>query len=791
MRKANFSTPGRGFFGRFNGCLFLLALSALLACPALRAQSAATPAAPIVEAILIRFEGFQNVSTENVRSHIQQSVDAPYDPTLVDSSIRALYQSGYFEFIESRERQLANGNVELQFLIVPKYRIGRLEFEGQQYLDREDLIEESGLKVGDPLDEVQIKQGSIKIFEYLQKKGFPNASVDFAITRSEKEGVAVVTFKVHEGQRMKIDNILFTGNEHISASDLRDQMQTSEYIFLWSWLSGSGRLRADIFETDLEKLRDYFRNHGYLDVKIPESQVQLEYPDPGWLNIVINVEEGRPYFIGDIAISGNELFSEEELKTRALSLRPGDVFSPKAIDDNVQNLRDYYGRLGYLDTNVRLERAPNIATGVIDISFTITEGEKFYVESISLQGNTKTKNDVIVRELALAPGDVFDSVRMRASQARLQNTRYFSQVNLSPEPTNIPNQRKLRISVEEGNTGNLTFGAGFSSVEAVSGFVELSQSNFDLFNYRSGFQGAGQKFRLRLSIGSKSNQILLSFEEPWLYQRQLALGFEVFRTQTDYLSTDYNELRLGFQVYLRRRLFELVEARLSYTLEEVDIRDVSTSAPQVIQDEKGKRSVSKVGLNLSRDDRDNYLWPRSGSRIESITEVAGGPFMGQTNYIKQEFRARVYIPTFDTFEQTLTIAGRTGTIWGYGGKEVPFFDRYFLGGPYTMRGFDYRDVGPIELPSNTAVGGNTMGLIQIDYIFRVLEPLGFKLFYDVGFINSDKFDWNTSGYNDDFGFGLIIILMGSPLNLDFGFPLRTDSYNNKGMRFNFSFGTVF
>lgn len=791
MRKANFSHLMCGSLARMTACLFILALSALSIPHALRAQATASEPVPVVESIQLEFKDFQNVSSENVRSHIQQPVGAPYDPALVDSSIRALYSSGYFEFIESRERQLASGNVELLFMLVPKYRIERLEFEGQEYLDREDLIEESGLQVGDPLDEVQIKQGSIKIFEYLQKKGFPNASVDFSISRAQKEGVAVVTFKIHEGQRMKIDNILFTGNDHIPASDLRGQMQTSEYIFLWSWLTGSGRLRADELESDLEKLRDYFRNHGYLDVSIPESQVQIQYPEEGWLNIVINVEEGRQYHIGEISIEGNTLFSEEELKTRALTLRSGDIFSPKAIDDNIQNLRDYYGRLGYLDTNVRLERSPNVATGIIDIDFKLTEGEKFYVESISLQGNTKTKSDVIVRELALAPGDVFDSVRMRASQSRLQNTRYFSQVNLTPEPTNIPNQRKLRISVDEGNTGSLTFGAGFSSVEAVSGFVEFSQSNFDLFNYRSGFQGAGQKFRLRLSIGSKSNQVLLSFEEPWVYQRQLALGFEAYRTQTDYLSTDYNELRIGFQVYLRRRLFELVEGRLSYTLENVDIRDVSTSAPQVIKDEQGKRTVSKVGLNISRDSRDSYLWPRSGSRIESITEVAGGPFMGQTNYVKQEFRARVYFPTFDTFEQTLTIAGRTGTIWGYGGKEVPFFDRYFLGGPYTMRGFDYRGVGPIELPSETAVGGNTMGLIQVDYIFRILEPLGVRLFYDVGFINSDKFDWNTSGYNDDVGFGLIIILMGSPLNLDFGFPLRASPYNDKGMRFNFSFGTVF
>lgn len=789
MRKSNSSPLQHGAFGRYFGGLLTVALLVLAA--AVAGAQALPNNNPVVEAINVQFDRFQNVSEEYVRAHIQQPLGAPYEQSLVDHSIRALYQSGNFEFIESRERRLPNGNYSLLFVIVPKYRIGVLSFEGQQHLDREDLIEESGIRQGDPLDEVKLKQGATKIFDYLQKKGYPNASVEFSVGRGSKDGVANVTYKIDEGERMKIDNITFVGNGPLSASDLRSQMTTSEYIFLWSWLAGTGRLRADVFEADLEKLRDFYRNHGYLDVKIPESQVQLQYPEAGWLDIVITIEHGRKYHVGEITIEGNTLFTTEELLTQALTIKPGDTFSPKAIDDNLQQIRDYYGRLGYLDTNVILEREPNLVTGDINIILKITEGQKFYVETITLQGNTKTKNDVIIRELALAPGDVFDSVRMRASQSRLQNTRYFTQVSLTPEPTNIPNQRKLRISVQEGNTGNLTFGAGFSSVESVSGFVELSQSNFDLFNYRSGFQGAGQKFRLRLSIGSKSNQILLSFEEPWLYQRQLALGFEVYRTQTDYLSTDYNELRIGFQVYLRRRLFELVEARLSYTLEQVDIRDVDATAPQVIKDESGRRSVSKVGLNLSRDTRDSYLWPRSGSRLESITEVAGGPFMGQTNYVKQEFRARVYIPTFDTFEQTLTIAGRTGTIWGYGGKDVPFFDRYFLGGPYTMRGFDYRDVGPVELPSHTAVGGNTMGLVQVDYIFRLLEPLGVKIFYDIGFVNSDKFDWNTSNYNDDFGFGLIIILMGSPLNLDFGFPLRSSPYNDKGMRFNFSFGTVF
>ena len=292
---------------------------------------------------------------------------------------------------------------------------------------------------------------------------------------------------------------------------------------------------------------------------------------------------------------------------------------------------------------------------------------------------------MIVRELALSPGDVFDLVRMKASQARLSNTRYFENVNLTPEATNLPNRRNLRISLKEGRTGNLTFGAGFSSVESVVGFIELTQSNFDIFNYHSMFQGGGQKFRLRISGGTQTNQILLSFEEPWLYQREVALGFDIFRTESSYLSTEYNEVRMGFEVYLRKRLFELVEGRLSYSLQNVEIKDVSTDAAQTIQDEQGNRSVSQVGWEMLRDTRDNLVWPTRGSRLVSISQVAGGPLGGQTNYYRQEFRASKWFKTFDWASQTLMVNGRTGSIIGYGGKDIPFFDKYFLGGPYTLR----------------------------------------------------------------------------------------------------------
>ncbi len=762
----------------------------------------------IVDEITITFEGAQNVSAQNVQAHIRLRVGQPYSQALVDQSIRALYATGNFEFIEVRRQNLAGGGIRVEFVVVAKYRISAIKFEGNANMSDSRLKDEIDNEIGMPLDEVQVKRDSTKIFQYLQKKGYTNATVSYEIDRNEEAGTGVVIFKIEEGERLKIDHIKFVGNEHIDSGDLRGVMETSEYIFLWSWLSGSGRLQEEEFQDDLERLRTYFKNHGFLDVEIPESEVMLEYPDPGWMDIVITVHEGRRYYIGNITFEGNKLFTTEDLE-KVLTIHSGDIFSPEQIDKNVESLKDFYGEVGYLDTFVRVERFPDLDSGNIDVKIIITESEKFYVETINLQGNTKTKSTVIIRELALAPGDVFDLVRMKSSQARLENTRYFDAVNLSPESTNLPNRRNLRITVKEGRTGNLTFGAGFSSVESIVGFVEVSQSNFDLFNYKSMFQGAGQKFRLRLSIGTRSNQILLSFEEPWLYEREIALGFEIYRTESNFLSAQYNEIRTGFEVYLRKRLFELVEGRLSYSLQDVEIKNVATNAPQVIYDQQGSRSISMVGWNMLRDTRDNFIFPTRGSRVQSITNVAGGPFFGQTDFVRQEFRGAKWFKTFDFLTQTIMFSGRTGTIIPYDNDTVPFFESYYLGGPYTLRGFRFRQVSPFANNTNTGggaepIGGNTMAMVQVEYTFRLFEPLGFAVFYDGGFVNYSDLDWNTAYYNDNFGFGFRILLLGAPLNLDFGFPIQSGqpilnnagskigTFNNDGgMQFNFSFGTVF
>lgn len=751
-----------------------------------RAQLVQPVDSNLVQDISIEFEGTRSISDEAVLAHVKIKEGMPYDQTLVDQSIRALYSTGFYQFIQVKREPMTGGGSRLVFQILPKYRISGIFYEGNSKVSTSKLKELSKLEEGQSLDDVKTKFAADEMRKHYREKGYADAVVDYAIQRDPELGSGTITFRISEGARLGISEITFTGNHSIKSGDLRDEMRTKERNWI-SWITGTGRYKEREFEDDLQLLREYYKDQGFLDVEIPQAEVTFSYPTSSKMVINIQVYEGRRYYIGDISIEGNTLYPTDELFAQ-LTMQKGDIFSPTAVDKNAEVLKDYYGTVGYLDTVVRAERIPNLDTGNIDLKMSIRESEKFYVESINIQGNTKTKSIVLLRELALAPGDVFDLVRMKNSEARLRNTGFFEEVNLAPEETGIPGRRNLRINVKEGRTGNLTFGAGFSSVESAVVFAELTQGNFDLFNYRSMFQGDGQKFRMRLSLGSKSNQALIAFEEPWLFERELAFGFELFRSESSYNSSIYDELRTGFETYFRKRLFELVEGRLSYRLENVDINNVDATASNAIKSEAGSTLVSKLGFSLLRDTRDSLVIPTEGSRYQFISELAG--LGGDADYIRLEGRAARWWPTFKTQKQVFSLVGRTGSVIPYGSSRVPFFDRYFLGGPNTLRGFKFRDVGPKDV-NNEAIGGNSFGFWSAEYSLEVVDPVRFAVFYDGGFVNANDGDFSLSDYNDDIGFGVRILIMGAPLRIDFGFPLTSDATNDDGMQFNFSFGTVF
>lgn len=776
---------------------------------------APAPAARIGK-ISIKFVGMANVSEQIVRANMVLREEIDLDEALIDRDIRSLYRTGIFEFIEVKRESLPGNVVNLVIELTPKFRVLSVLYEGNKAVKSRRLAKEIKTLANGPLDERQIKEDAQKIYEYYQKRGYNQAQATYTIDRNRSTGFSTVTFKIREGARVKIAAVNFVGNDHVKARRLKKEMETKKW-HMFSWLMGNGRLKDDEFDTDLGKLRDYYQEQGYLDIEIAEDKVTFDYPKPDKLVITIRVVEGRQYRIGDISFKGNKVFPEALLRLLPRQ-RKGMVFTPSKLEKDIETLEDFYSRGGYLQSRVRLVRKPNLQTGNIDIEYDVTESEQFQVESIKIEGNTKTKSIVILRELVLGPGDIFDGVRMKISKLRLENTRFFEDpVNVTDESTNIPGRRTLKIAVTEARTGNLTFGAGFSSLERAVVFAEVTQSNFDLFNRRSFFQGDGQKFRLRFQIGSQSSEILLAFEEPYLFERELALGFNVYRTTSDYNSAYYEEIRTGADIYIRKRLFNWLESRLSYTYEVVDIANVSSSAPDAIRQLEGKTTTSRVGLNLTQDTRDKIINTTRGHFANLGLDLAGGPFGGDNHYYKLEFRGSKFFPLAEFQEQVLAVIGRVGIVESYGASNkpvdrtftvgvdtsgnpvtitipitpgVPFYDRFFLGGPHDLRGFEFRDVGPKDA-SGEPLGGKTYGFFSLEYSFDVVKPVRAAVFYDGGFANTDAYDFSPVDYNDNFGIGLRLFVAGAPLSLDFGIPLKTDKFNKKGNQFNFSFGTRF
>lgn len=776
----------------------------------------------VIGSVNVNIEGKQTVSKEAVYAHIRLRKGMKFDQRALDQSIRSIYSTGFYDFVDAKRKIDAKGNLELDFTIIPKFKVSQIAFNGNKVYSGARLQKEIETYAGAPLSEVGVKRDVDKLKAFYQKKGYSLAKITYSIERNEETGVGAVIFQIDEGGDIEIQNIIFKGDprvekqfgfwgklerflfgkdtEDFDSVDLLSEMKTDTWIPIVSHITDNGRFKEDEFQTDIEKLRKFYRDHGYLDVEIDDSKIKFEFPDAdeqGDMDIVIDIVPNHQYKVGKVSFKGNTIEGFDDAKLMQFvdyfDLTEGNVFSPSQVEKLIEKIREYYGEYGYVDTIVRVLRRPNVKTGDIDMVIDVIESKMFYLESINIQGNSKTKSEVIIRELALEPGEVFDLHRMKISENRLKETRFFDEVTLSPEETNIPQRKNLKVTVKEGRTGNLTFGAGFSTVESLVATVEVTQSNFDYAHYKSYFQGAGQKFRIRGTIGLKSNQVIISFEEPWVFNRELAYGIDLYRTDSDYYSDYYSEMRLGATNYLRKRIYEKIEARLAYKLELVDIYNVDNRIRGNVIPEQdiGNRTLSQVSLSFLRDSRDSYMTPTRGTRFELIQDLAGGPFLGQTNLYRIEARAGWWIPTFETGKQVFSIVGRTGSVQGYGGKDVPYFERFFLGGGYNMRGFKYRKVGRLDSATEEPLGGNTFAFASAEYSIEVFNPVRFAVFYDIGFVNSDSWDWDPSDYCSDFGVGLRILMMGAPMRIDLGFPLRAGDNNDDGMQFNFSFGTVF
>jgi outer membrane protein insertion porin family len=730
------------FFRTFFPFLFFLFGLALL-------WAQVSPDGKKISGIEIQLVGPKTLGESFILQNLQVEQGIPYDATSIDKSIRNLISTGSVEdvrvYLDSDKSD--EDEVSLIFKVWTKSRIGKIVFEGNKKLSDRKLEKTISLKEGDLLDEATLKEDQNLVTEKYLEKGYWNSSLDVKVDRGDGKSPVSIKFNIVEGEKRTISKILFEGNSALEAKKLLKVMETAPWRF-WRFWSKRSKYRPEILEEDLEILRETYRNEGFLDVKIEQSSVKVNPVGKSDIELVIGVQEGKRSFFGRQTIVGNVSIGTDELMTKGekTKIETGEPYSPTLLSEERSRLRKKYGEKGYLDARVRAIRTPNLATNQIDLRFEITENNKFTVNSIRVRGNEKTKTIAIIRELALAPGETFDLLRMETSEARLRNTRFFEKVTLDDEPIasqdpELQNtKRNLVVDVKEGRTGHVSFGVGFSTLEKAMMFAEFRQGNFDIMKWRSPhrLQGDGQKFRLRLKLGSRSNEARLAIEEPWFLNRRIAAGFEVFREKSDYYSSYYNEMRAGFEVYFRKRLFELVEGRAFYSFEDVVIEDVSAGAPSFIKEED--LTISKVGLTLSRDTRDSILFPKEGSILSFKKEFAGGIFGGDAEYGRLELQGARFIQTFDPMEQVLSISGRAGTLGRFNGEDadVPFFEKFFLGGPYNLRGWDYRDAG-VNPVIDEPEGGNSYSYASLEYTFKVADPLRLALFYDAGYLRAGDF----------------------------------------------------
>jgi outer membrane protein insertion porin family len=552
--------------------------------------------------------------------------------------------------------------------------------------------------------------------------------------------------------------------------------------------STAGKLNSDQLEDDRRAIRDLYSSRGYIDADAAPPVITRRGEE---VDVTFPITEGQQYRVGKVTYTGAQVFPLDEL-TRNLKLKTGEIYSPQGLAADRKTIGDLYGARGYIDLQVLTTPTPG-GPGIVDVEFRLEEGIQYYVDKVNISGNVITKDKVIRREIALAPGDQFNTVRMEASRARLENLRYFAPntVQLRPaEPLiSVPGRRDLNVEVTETRTGSFNFGAGFSSIDNLLGFVELTQGNFDVTDWPR-FRGGGQKFRMRAQYGTRRKDFVISLTEPYFLDRRFSLGGELYYRDASYTSTVYDERRYGGAIFMRKPLTEFTAMRFEYRLENVGLHDFDDDVSDEIKSEEGDRLKSQITLGLNYDSRDKVYLPRRGFRFDVQGYLAGGFLGGETDIFGFDLEASKYfLLPGDTI---LTLEAQFGAVdtWS-GGDKVPIYDRLYLGGPNNMRGFRYRDVGPKD-EDGEPVGGQTLARFTIEYTFPIVESVRGAIFYDVGFVNRGAWDFNTGNYNSDVGIGILLELPAvGPIRIDYGIPLQADEHNDSSGKFQFNVGYKF
>ena len=731
---------------------------------------------------------------------------------VVAQDVDNLKRSERFSYVRAFVEQ--NGDqLTLVYSIAPRLRLRQIEVIGAEKIGNSKVRTELGLELGEYVDEALVGQKARRVEGYFRKNKYPDTTVSWELVGNEKAGTADLLLTVVEGLELRVKRIRFEGEQFLSRSrsartkrffkqlvpgldssakekeqfDVRELERILNQKTTWWITSWFGAYHPELADADQAILRDFYLNHGFLDVQVDKPEVREL--GKGGLGILYRIHEGELYKIGSLSFDGATLFEPTDLE-KQIRIRSGQVASRGAIDAAAASATRYYGNRGYIRSVVQPVIQTDPLSRTADIRFKVREGNQAFINEITIRGNEKTRDEVLRRELAVYPGELFHQQKIETSERRLKNLNYFETVNRSYVPAAKTNAYDLTFKVKEKAMGSFLIGAGFSTVDSLVGFAEMTHGNFDIKHWPP--IGDGQKMKIRVQAGSERNDLEISFIEPWFRDRKLALGVDLYSRTANYYSDEYDLTTLGGRVSLSKPLSPFTRGTLSYSLEQFDISGVSTTAPSEIATNTGARTKSTVGLTISRDTRDQFFVPSRGNHSAVTMELSGGPLGGDTEIYFLEAKSSHYWPLMNG--HVFNLKGAVRIVDSYGSGDVPIFDKLFLGGPRTLRGFEYRDVSPRskDATSTEPVGGNSSFYATAEYTVPLWNKIRGAVFYDIGAVNETAFNFGTDGLNSNYGFGARIDLPMFPLRLDYAFPHITDANNEDAApRWNFLLGYSF
>ncbi len=746
-----------------------------------------------VSDVVIRYRGERTVDEARIRNLMSTRAGGIYRAESLDNDIRSLYESGLVDDVRFLAEPVGN-RVRVIAEVATRPALGGVGFIGNTVFSDQRLARESKLEAGGALSDAEILTARRLIEEYYRGHGYPDVRVSHRIQSSERAGISDLVFLIEEGTKNEIRRIRFEGNNAFTANELRKEMKTKPKGF-FSWITKSGRFESQQLDEDVDAVLDYYRTRGYLRASSPGPRI--EPVRDGRVDLIIPINEGDKYTVNGIAFGPMTVFKPEDFYP-LLTLNGEDAYNSTKMRADMTMIRSFYGSRGYADVIVTpdiRDAGPNR----VNITYRTTEGTRFRVGRVDIQGNTKTKDKVIRREIPLKPGDHFNSVELDTTRSRLQNLQYFSDVQVTGRPAGS-GYRDVSVLVEERATGSVGVGIGFSSIDNIVGFLTLEQANFDLFNPWN-FTGGGQRFGMNLRLGSERTDFSISLVEPWFMDRRLALGGDLFYRQNTFFSDFYEQKNVGGSIFIRKPISDHSSFRVQYTLEQVEI-DSDINATRFVDrnfpGDNGDNSLlsqreiggeflrSAVSFNYLYDTRDSNILPRTGHRFDATATVAGGIFGGDVDTITLSLLGQKHWNL--KWDTILTVNGELAFVDAISG-DVPIFERMFLGGGRTLRGFEFRDIGPRDTGYTEEVyGGRSLGFMSIEYTIPVVETVRAAFFYDMGFVNASSWDLSPSDLYSDIGMGLRIQLPISPLPLalDYAVPVNSpDKRADKGGQFNF------